>query len=332
MKILYIIALLLLFGVGVYTWKIRNTGQGIADLPVQPKIESSSSLNKVLVSIGDDVVTAADVEFEYQLHTADINDREELTPIPDLGSHYNAELQSLRKRIASNIIERKMLYRFVQKDKTFNYQDPSRYMECLEEFNEAIENPERQFSKENQKRLKNRLCEQSVVQQYMDERLFENVDITENQIVEFYKNNLRKFKRNERVQIRQVVTASESKAKQVRARARKNNFDQIARELSIAPEAEQGGLLKPFSKGEMPAVFDPAFTMRKGQISGILKSEYGYHVIMVVEKFPKKDLSLKDAEPHIRTILIRRWQDEVYQKWVESALAATDIKTPSPIW
>ena len=68
---------------------------------------------------------------------------------------------------------------------------------------------------------------------------------------------------------------------------------EMAKEHSLSPEAERGGHLGPFPKGGMPAVFEYAFHMKKGDVSEVLKSNYGYHIIMLTDiKAPRQPRAL----------------------------------------
>ena len=113
------------------------------------------------------------------------------------------------------------------------------------------------------------------------------------EVERYYTENLKKFEQPERVKIRQIVLPSEREAKRVRGKIKSNNFEELARKYSITPESEKGGLLGPFSKGQMPRVFDVAFSMRLGEVRGILKSTYGFHIIKIEEKMKPRKLSLK---------------------------------------
>jgi peptidyl-prolyl cis-trans isomerase C len=166
----------------------------------------------------------------------------------------------------------------------------------------------------------------------MTERLFTKIRITDQEITEYFKNHQNEFKLPERVEIRQILLGDESDAKKVRAQTTAHNFAEMARQHSLSAEAERGGLLGPFPKGGMPAVFEYAFHMHKGQVSEILKSNYGYHIIMLLEKYPKKDLSLDEARPRIIALLKKKHEEQEYRKWVDRALAAISVTSPKPAW
>ena len=56
----------------------------------------------------------------------------------------------------------------------------------------------------------------------------------------------------------------------------------------------------------MPRFFDVAFQMRRGQISGVLKSIYGFHIIQVLKKYKKRTLTFDAAKPIIKEKILAK--------------------------
>src|SRR5687768_14469727 len=318
-KYLYMAACCLFFGVGAYVWKVKNTGYKHAREAEPAAAAPEMTSNAILVEVAGEPVTGDDVDWEYQLLTDGIFDKESLTPIPDLGDRYDAELAPLKKQIVASILERKLLYAFVQQDKKFDLNDPARYTACLTEWQEITRREDVTLlkSRKDRERLKSRLCERSILSQYLKEMLFPTVTVSAQEMQAYYVEHPAEFKKPERVEVRKIVLADEREAKRARYRVTRDIFARMPRELSIAAEAVDGGKLGPFAKGEMPSVFEVAFHMRRGEISAIQKSTYGFHIIMLLDKHPPAELSLEEAKESIAAILRKKKEDAEYQKWVE---------------
>jgi hypothetical protein len=338
---LYALLSTALFALGAYAWKAKHNGLLAVDGPVSSKSDDAAPATPdhlqgppaVVVEVGGEKIHKDDIDWEYELLMDGVFDKETMTPIPDLGARYHEELQSLRKTLVSNVVERKVLYAFVKQDKDFDATDPARFSACLSEWQAAVDAGSRMFqSRESKARLKNRLCERAILQQYVKERVFSKIDVSDAEIVEYYKNHASEYRIPDRVVLRQVLLPDEAAAKRVRNQVNPGNFEAVARAHSIAPEAAQGGRLGPFAKGGMPSVFDVAFHMKKAEISPILKSPYGYHVIMLVEKLPGTQASLDAVRDTIARLLRNKREAEEYQKLVERALAAVNVSTPAPLW
>ena len=73
-------------------------------------------------------------------------------------------------------------------------------------------------------------------------------------------------------------------------------FAELAKANSDCPSGENGGELGEFSRGMMvPAFEEVAFTLEPGKISDPVKTQFGYHLIMVTEKIPA--VAAKDGQP-----------------------------------
>ena len=78
-----------------------------------------------------------------------------------------------------------------------------------------------------------------------------------------------------------ILVKTQTEATTVLERLKKGEkFSKIAKELSLCPSKKRGGDLGFFGRGRMVKEFEKAaFTLQKGQISPIVKTKYGYHII-----------------------------------------------------
>ncbi len=58
------------------------------------------------------------------------------------------------------------------------------------------------------------------------------------------------------------------------------SFEELAKDFSSCPSGQEGGNLGSFGKGVMvPAFEDAAFALEVGQVSGAVRTQFGYHLI-----------------------------------------------------
>ena len=90
----------------------------------------------------------------------------------------------------------------------------------------------------------------------------------------------------------------------------------LAQQYSLAPDGSDGGLLPPFSKGEMPDVFDHAFALEIDEISDTVESPFGYHVFQLVGRFPPQEPELEDVRSRISANLQTERLSELRRGWL----------------
>ena len=82
-----------------------------------------------------------------------------------------------------------------------------------------------------------------------------------------------------------ILVRTEQEAKTALERLnRGEKFANIAKEISQCPSGKRGGDLGTFSRGKMVKEFETvAFTLPKGQVSPVVKTTFGYHIIKRLE-------------------------------------------------
>jgi len=82
-----------------------------------------------------------------------------------------------------------------------------------------------------------------------------------------------------------ILVKTEKEANKVLERLKKGDkFSAIAKDVSLCPSKKRGGDLGTFGRGQMVKEFEKAaFDLQKGQISPIVKTKFGYHIIKRLE-------------------------------------------------
>ena len=103
----------------------------------------------------------------------------------------------------------------------------------------------------------------------------------------YYENNIDKFQDGEIIEARHILVETEEEALKVKKEIENGeiSFEKAALKYSICPSSLQGGKLGSFGKGKMLPEFEKAaFTAEINKLTNPIKTEYGYHVILVEGK------------------------------------------------
>ena len=151
-------------------------------------------------------------------------------------------------------------------------------------------------------------------------KLAKNIKLSDNDIKAFYERNMKDFELPEMVKASHILImpdlsimdkekarkAAKAKAEEILKKIKNGgDFAQLAREYSQdTGSKKQGGKLGWFQRGVMVKPFEEAaFSLKKGEISGIVETPFGYHIIMVTDRKEAGIMPLKDAQDLIKKTL-----------------------------
>jgi peptidyl-prolyl cis-trans isomerase C len=165
--------------------------------------------------------------------------------------------------------------------------------------------------------------------------------VTPAQLTEFYEKNPDQFQQGERVRASHILIAfpenADAAAKQaarVKAEAvlkdvkAGKDFATLAKANSQDPgSAANGGDLGFFQKGQMVPPFDQAaFTLAPGEVSDLVETTFGYHIIKVAEKQAPRTVPLDDVRPQLQQFLENQNRQVQTQAFVESLKAKGKVE------
>jgi peptidyl-prolyl cis-trans isomerase D len=127
-----------------------------------------------------------------------------------------------------------------------------------------------------------------------------------------------------KIDAQQTEAQAQVKAEAALKRISKEDFGKVAAEISDDPGSKvKKGDLGYFSQGQIGPEFDlAAFALPVGQTSGLVKSNFGFHIIKVVDKKPAIKSTLESVQNEIAKKLIADEKYLTFVKSIETSLAA----------
>ncbi|MDR1928965.1 MAG: peptidylprolyl isomerase [Endomicrobium sp.] len=150
--------------------------------------------------------------------------------------------------------------------------------------------------------------------EYKDELLLEiyikkilnDIKVTDMDVQIYYDQNRDVFDNPRAYMIRHIVLYDLKSAKNVYEKLRNGeSFEKMAKEFSQDTlSASNGGLIGPFKKGNlMPELEQVVLNLKDNEISGIIKTTYGYHIILKISEQKLKPIPFYDAKENIKKLL-----------------------------
>ena len=136
-------------------------------------------------------------------------------------------------------------------------------------------------------------------------------DPTDDEVAKFYEAHKAEFVVPPQVLCQHILVkgsddAALDKIKAIRERivSGKSDFAAEAKEHSDCPSGQEGGSLGWFGRGMMVPEFDKvAFEMKKGEVSGVVSTQFGYHIIYKADEKGGGEQTLVDVHDQIKDLL-----------------------------
>jgi peptidyl-prolyl cis-trans isomerase C len=160
------------------------------------------------------------------------------------------------------------------------------------------------------------------------------------EIREFYNNNPERFQQPERVRASHILIKTDANdSEAVKAEKRKKiedilasvkkgaDFASQARAHSECPSKEQGGDLGYFERGSMVPEFEAvAFALKTGQLSGIVETQFGYHIIKVADHAKPAATPFEETKQQLSAYLSDQKRNEAIGSFFDSLRTAAKIE------
>lgn len=144
--------------------------------------------------------------------------------------------------------------------------------------------------------------------------VIDKVTLTEEEAKAYFDANPNQFISERQVRAKHILVEKEVQAKEILSEIKAGkSFEDAAKEYSTCPSKEKGGDLGYFKKGQMVPEFEKAaFEAAVGELTGPVKTQFGYHLILVEDKKEEQAVSFEDIRENLMEKLLNQKKQAVY--------------------
>lgn len=215
-----------------------------------------------------------------EITLADFNER--LKEIPSLAHSGDVDIE-MKKGFLDNLIARELLYQEALRTGIDKEKETASFIE----------------------EMKRRI----VVDRFFKKEVDEKVSVTAEEVKKFYTENPGEAKSPDEVRASHILLKTREEAEMVRKKIKAGSkFEDLAKRYSIDPGSkDRGGDLGYFQKGMMVPEFDTAaFKLKVGEVSDIVETRFGYHLIKVTGRKEGKKKVFEDVSKELEKRLLTK--------------------------
>ena len=244
-----------------------------------------------------------------------------LQRLASMGKSFDdSQLLAIKKEVLEGLIHGELLYQESQR-KGIKVEEVA--------INEQLETLKKRFPSEDEFKtalnkmnlseadIRSQIKKGLAIQQFITKHIAEKVTVSDKELKAYYDSHPDSFKQPEQVRASHILIKVDPQADESqRAEARKKieeiqqklqkdeDFATLAKEPSQGPSSAKGGDLDYFRRGQMVKPFEEAaFALKPGEVSDLVETRFGYHLIKVIDKKPETTIPYEDIKEKVRQYL-----------------------------
>jgi len=256
----------------------------------QENVTASAAKGNVVIEVGTAKITDEDIKAE-------------LEALPPQLKPYVSTKEG-KKEFIESLVKRELLY---QEAKA-----------------KGLENSEK--VKQDLEKIKKRL----LVDAFLRDAIKVDAKVDDNVLKEYYKKNEKKFAEPEKTHTKHILVKDKKLADEIAEKLKKSpeSFEKLAAEYSIDSSGKQGGDIGAHEKGTLVPEYEAAMEKLKnpGDISPVVKSQFGYHIIKLVGREKSKAPKFEDVKDEVKEEYLRENQKTLFENIVTDLKKKYNIK------
>ncbi len=173
-----------------------------------------------------------------------------------------------------------------------------------------------------------------VTAKFVKNMVDDKVRITEEEMKNFYESNKNEFRTQPMWRASHILVANEREARDIQAELAKGaDFAELAKTHSIDATASRGGDVGYFRSGQLIPDFEKeCLKLEVGQVSDVVHTQFGYHIIKMTDKKEAAVKSFQDARRDIESELKRRKRSELFNELVSNLKGKYSVKIKEDVF
>ena len=297
--------------------------------------ETQKEVAKVAVVNGN-VISKQDFDVSYNTYVKQVT-MEAKRPLTE------SELDQIKGDVLEQLIEQQLLYQAALKQ---NIQiDEESYIQSIAELDEQLKNnpsfkSEVEKSNYSMEDIHNQIREQFMINSFVNEKFFSSATVNDEEIKLYYEKNKEQFLLPEKISAQHIlIKPTPPDNKETRANALKKikeiqeelksnpDFESLAKSFSQCPSKEKGGDLGFFTRGQMvPPFEEAAFALGINEISDVVETQFGFHLIKVTGKVPGKTIEFDQVKDQLKASLTKQKAMENVDHFLNDAKKSGSIQ------
>jgi peptidyl-prolyl cis-trans isomerase C len=255
-----------------------------------------------------------------------------------------AKLLEMKKNILERMIDTEILYQEAQKKgMTVDEEEAKQELEKIKQRfpNEEEFQNQMALSGRSEESLLKDITRGKAIEKLIEKEVGDNISISEEDAKKYYDENPNFFTQPEQIRASHILIkveegADEADKEKAKLRIKEikqkidegEDFTELAKEFSEGPSAPRGGDLSYFGRDQMvPSFEEAAFALDVGEVSDVVETKYGYHLIKVFDKKEATKTSFDDIKEKIEEFLKMQKMNEEVGNYLTALKEKADVKT-----
>lgn len=302
-----------------------------------PDVTRGEIVERIVAVVNNDVITLSELEEAGQRMFEQVQQS-------SLPAEREEKLQKARRAVLDQLIENKLLEQEIKNRKVeVGEREVEAAIEHILQQNKISENELKAILAKDGITLstyRRRIQDDLGKMRLINREIKSKIVIKEEDLRKNYQDNLAKFTDPAEVKVQQIFLvmpqlATEAQVASIRKealaileRARSGeDFAELAGKYSQGPEAREGGVLGFFKHNELrPELEESAFKLQVGEVSGLIRSPEGLHILRVLERKGGEPKPFAEVQNQVRDGMMQAESEKQFQEWMKALKAKAYIE------